>query len=294
MGNNKRGFYMFSSVFQKYRVLYIAIIVITILAATVFSSPYFVKPLYKSTLIMFPSATNSVSRILVSTSVESKEDILGFGEDERVEHMLQILSSSEIFDRLIKRYELMKHYRISENYNHKYSRLYNIMNSNIQIKRTDNRAVKVIVYDENPDLAAEMANYIGLIYDTIVFKIQRERALVGFKIAEREYERAKIEIERLEDSVSKIKDNGTFNGLTLSTIDKLEWERKQFVALKAKYDELRIDAFEFLPQKFVISKAYPADSKTYPIRWLIVIGTLLSVLFFATVIILLIDKKITI
>lgn len=291
MGSRKSGFYMFSSVFQKYKVLYAVVMVITIVAAIVFSSPYFVKPLYKSTLIMFPSATNSVSRILVSTSVESKEDILGFGEDERVEHMLQVLSSSEIFDKLSKRYNLMKHYRINENSTNKYSRLYNVMNSNIQVKRTENRAIKVIVYDESPLLAAEMANYIGLVYDTIVFNMQRERALLGFKIAEKEYERAKIEIERLEDSVSKIKNNETVNGLTLSTVDKLEWERKQFVALKAKYDELRIDAFEFLPQKFVVSKAYPADSKTYPIRWLIVVGVLLSVLFFTTVIILFVDKK---
>ncbi len=51
---------------------------------------------------MFPVATNSISKVLISQNSGIKEDILGIGEEEQAEQMLQMLNSNMIRDRIIK------------------------------------------------------------------------------------------------------------------------------------------------------------------------------------------------
>jgi hypothetical protein len=46
--------------------------------------------------------------------------------------------------------------------------------------------------------------------------------------------------------------------------------------LRAKYEETKADAEESLTTKFVVNKAWAAEKKAYPIRWLIVLVSTLS------------------
>ena len=61
---------------------------------------------------MFPVATNSISKVLISQNSGIKEDILGIGEEEQAEQMLQMLNSNLIRDRIIQKYNLIEHYNI--------------------------------------------------------------------------------------------------------------------------------------------------------------------------------------
>ena len=45
-------------------------------------------------------------------------------------------------------------------------------------------------------------------------------------------------------------------------------------------DRVAIDTQYTLDNKFIINKAYPSDKKAYPIRWLIVLSSLISVFVF--------------
>jgi hypothetical protein len=60
--------------------------------------------------------------------------------------------------------------------------------------------------------------------------------------------------------------------------------------LKAKYEEAKTDAEEVLPTKFVVNSAFPAERKSYPIRWLIISVTTISAFFFALIIILILEN----
>jgi capsule polysaccharide export protein KpsE/RkpR len=72
-----------------------------------------------------------------------------------------------------------------------------------------------------------------------------------------------------------------YGGAYVSIRDALEHEKKQLVALKLKYEEAKIDAEEFLPHKFIVDRAYKAEKKSYPVRWLIVVVTTLSTFLLA-------------
>ena len=73
-----------------------------------------ITPRFKSSVVLFPAASVSLSKSLVETSSISTDnrDILSFGEDEEAERMLQILHSNQIKDHIVKKFDLMNHYEI--------------------------------------------------------------------------------------------------------------------------------------------------------------------------------------
>lgn len=283
---------------------------------------------YKSTVILFPTTTNSISKALLSENATSKEDVLQFGEEEEAEQMLQILSSDEVRARICDKYHLMEHYGIDPDDQYKRTKLYDEFMQNITFKRTEYMSVKIEVMDESADTAALIANDIAALHDSTKTRIQHERAREALKIVEREYNSKLNEIKAMEDSLKVINSYGVFDYESQSEVtseqyaiaiakndqraiksleDKLKvigkygtayvslrdnifMQRKQLNLLKSKYDEAKVDAEQVLSQKFVVSNAYPAEKKSYPIRWLIVVVSTLSALLIAVITILLVEN----
>ena len=86
----------------KWRKSLTIITTIAIIASVIFSSPFFITPKYKSSVILFPTSSNSISQVLLGKKMNNEKDILEFGEDEQTERMLQILNSNKIKDKSTK------------------------------------------------------------------------------------------------------------------------------------------------------------------------------------------------
>ncbi len=305
----------------QWRKLFIIVGISAIIISSLFSSPWFITPKYKSTVIMFPTSTNSISKALLSQNVSGRQDILEFGEESQAEQMLQILSSSKIKERIIKKYDLMKHYDIDPDSKVKMTNLYKEFDSNISFKRTEYMAVQITVMDADPQMAANIANDIADLLDSVKNEMQRERAIQAFKIVESEYNALLNEIKCKEDSLNVLRSMGIYDydsqietlgeqyaialskgnikgsdaikveldklakygGAFISLRDQLVNDKLQFSSIQEKYKEAKVDAEMSLPQKFLVDKAYKAERKSYPVRWLIVVvstfaALLLSVL----------------
>jgi len=94
-------------------------------------------------------------------------------------------------------------------------------------------------------------------------------------------------IQRLQDKLDVL---AKYGGPYVSLRDRLEFEQEKLSLLKSKYEEIRTDAEEVLPTKFIVNSAFPAERKSYPIRWLIVLVSTISAFLFALVIILIIEN----
>jgi len=94
-------------------------------------------------------------------------------------------------------------------------------------------------------------------------------------------------IKSLEEKLQII---GKYGSAYVSLRDNMYMQRKQLNLLKSKYDESKVDAEQVLSQKFVVSNAYPAEKKSYPIRWLIVVVSTMAALLIAVIAILLIEN----
>ena len=68
-----------------WRITLLIIVVAAIGLSALFSSTLFITPKYKSSVIMFPVSTNSISKALISSNNNGKQDIMEFGAEEQAE-----------------------------------------------------------------------------------------------------------------------------------------------------------------------------------------------------------------
>ena len=188
------------------------LIIVTLVAmvlAVIFSGPFFIEPKYKSTVTIFPTTTNSLSKALLPQQFASRgQDIMEFGAEEEAEQLLQILNSDEIRDRVIEKYNLKKHYDIDSSSKYVRTELYETYDDNISFDRTEFMSVEINVLDTDPDTAAAIANDIVIFLDEAKNRIQKERASQGLSIIQGEYDALKYEVESLEDSLTKLRFKG--------------------------------------------------------------------------------------
>lgn len=304
----------------------LAIITIIAIIISIIVS-YSIIPRFKSTVILYPVSSSSISEALFSEHLASK-DILKFGEEEEVEQLLQILHSNEIRGRIIEKYDLMEHYEIEPDSKYPKTQLYKQFKENISFTQTKFMAIEIDVLDTDPQMAADIANDIADLLDTTINIMQKVRAIKALKIVENEYFKLKEDINFLEDSLKKIRDKGihdyesqseVFNDAYATAIaegrykgaklleDKLKilaeyggayaslrntliYEEERLSKLKSKYVEAKVDAEQNLPNTFIVNKAIKAEKKSYPIKWLIVTISTISSFLLALLILIIFDK----
>jgi uncharacterized protein involved in exopolysaccharide biosynthesis len=166
---------------------------------------------FKSTVVMFPAASISISKSLVETSSisMSSQGVLSFGREEDGERMLQILNSNQIKNHIYQKFDLMNHYEIDfDKEKFPYTKLENQWKSNVKFRQTEYLSIEITVFDEDPVYAADIANEIAIFVDSTVHMMQKERAVEAYNIVEREYNAAQAEIKVLSDSLQKIRSLG--------------------------------------------------------------------------------------
>jgi len=206
------------------------LIIVTLVAAVcsvIFSGETFIPPKYKSTVILFPASTSSISKAVMEDHPGDKQDILAFGEEEQAEQLLQILNSNEIRDRVIKKYQLMNHYRIDASDKYPYTQLYSEYNNNITFQRTEFMSVRIDVLDEDPQMAADIANDIAALSDSVKNKIQHSRAVEALKVMENTYNDMRKQITMKEDSLRMLQRLGVYDYKTQSIVLNEEYSRAQ-------------------------------------------------------------------
>jgi uncharacterized protein involved in exopolysaccharide biosynthesis len=166
------------------------------ISAAIFSGPSFVKPVYKSEVILYPPGTNS-NKVLIEKDPR-------FGADNEVEQEIQILKSGLVRDTVLRKYNLMKHYEIDSISSLKNYKLIKEYESNVLVERTRYSSISVTVYDTDPLLAATMANDIVKIGDHVKSEVLKQNLSSAFHSLEKEYNAAQKEADELADKVSSL------------------------------------------------------------------------------------------
>ncbi|MBP6334191.1 MAG: hypothetical protein KA444_01870 [Bacteroidia bacterium] len=181
------------------------------LAALIFSGPAFITPKYRSTVIFFPAAGNSISSAILETTGSEKQDVLAFGAEEEAEHMLQILNSDEIREIIFQKYDLRNHYGIDPEKEFPITRLMEEYRDNITFSRTEFMSVRIEVLDKDPAMASAIANDIAALLDTMKTRIQQSRAKAALQIVEQAYFEMTEAIRKKEDSLLLLREAGVMD-----------------------------------------------------------------------------------
>jgi len=70
----------------------------------------------------------------------------------------------------------------------------------------------------------------------------------------------------------------------------LNSEKKRLAVIRTKLREVKVDAERSLQHKFIVNNAFPAEKKSYPIRWLIVVVSTFSSFLLTLVLLLFIES----
>jgi uncharacterized protein involved in exopolysaccharide biosynthesis len=330
MGKHKKHFSFTSVDFIVYvwtkRKLLITITIIAAIVSAIVS--FTITPKFKSSVVLFPASSGSISKTLISQAGNPKDDILKFGSEEEAEQLLQVLNSEEIRSKIIKKYDLAKHYKIDTASRFWRTKLFNEYKSNIKFKLTEYMSVVVEVLDKHPDTAAFIANEISDQIDTVMSRIQNDRAKKALALVEKEYNEMVNQMNQMSDSLRKIRELGVINykaqskalndayakalvqgnahgikeieaklkilakygGKYNQLSDLLLDETLRLSDLRGKFMEAKVDAEQTIPHKFVVDKAYTSEKKAYPIRSLIVLVSALSAFFIALLLVIIRDS----
>ncbi|MCD6202281.1 MAG: hypothetical protein J7K46_10795 [Bacteroidales bacterium] len=323
--NAKFRTFDFFSFLWKYRRPILIVTIVGIVASVVVS--LLITPRFAAEVILYPSASSSVSKTLISTQWVGNKDILSFGDEEETERLLQILQSDRIRKKLVHTFNLFEHYDIKPTEKYKYTKLQNKLKKNISFRKTEYMAVRIRVLDTDPVLAADMANTLATLLDSTITVLQKEKAQKAFALVREEYFKLQQEVNVLQDSLVYLSNLGVYDvssqsrglneafaeavrnndqntlnniqhklqilskygGSSLTLRDKITYSIEQLSNLRIKYSEARVDAEQDLPHIYIVKKAEIPDKKATPKRSLIVMATTLSVFLFAVILLLIME-----
>ncbi|MCB8994719.1 MAG: hypothetical protein H6538_03825 [Bacteroidales bacterium] len=287
-----------------------------------------ITPLFRSTVIMFPTTNASVSKNLLSDSYSGRTSIYEIGEEDQAEQLLQILNSEEIKNLIVAKYNLMEHYGIKPTEAYPKTKLNDAYRSNVRFRRTEYMSVLVEVYDKDPQMAADIANDISAFTDTVFSQMLKQRAVDALKLVEEDYNQALANYTAMRDSMDVIRSMGinNYNGqaeryheawgkaLISNNYDALKVLNKKMdllseyggtyeafanqliystgvlSRLQQRLMEARIEAENTLPHKFVVDTAFKAEKKIYPKKSIIVIVSTLSAFLFGLILLIFMDN----
>ena len=268
-----------------------------------------ITPMFEANVIMFPATSASISKELLVQNYAGRQNVHGFGEEDQAEQLLQILNSVPIRLRVIEKYNLMEHYEIDPEGKYPMTELFEQYKSNINFRLTEFMSVEIAVRDRDPDIAADMANHISDLVDTIYNDMKKERAKEALRLVEREYREAEQKVLMLRDSLDQLSsqlstrinmggdptdnlvralsEKGT---IYLTMLRKVQSESSIEAGLSLRYREARLEAEQNLSHKFVVEEAFPPEKKAYPNKSLIVIVSTFASLLFALIVLIVIDN----
>jgi len=315
----------FFSFLWKYRKPVIIVTVAGMILSVVVS--LLIKPRFAAEVVLYPTASSSVSKTLISTQWTGNRDILSFGEEEETERLLQILQSDKIRNKLVAQFDLYNHYEIKPDAKYRKTLLNNKLKKNVRFRKTEYMAVKIRVMDTDPQIAANMANTIAALLDSTIAALQKEKARKAFILVRDEYKTLEKEVEHIKDSLLYLGELGIYDlsaqsmgiseayaeavrrndqkamkkmekqmnvlgehGAKYRTLsERLSYSVERLSNLRIKYSEAKIDAEQNLPNVYIINTAEVPDKKAAPKRSIIVMAGTLSAFLFAVILLMILD-----
>jgi len=300
----------------RWKIHLLVVGLLSLVASIVFSGPQFIRPLYKSYSIIYPS------------------NLINYSTESATEQMLQLMQSSDIRNKVIKVFNLYDHYEIDTTKNKHYkTEVEHVYDEHVSIKKTEYESVEITVMDFDPRTAAGIVDSIIHFFDMKARQLQAEKSAEVMLIYKNQLTRKKAEMDSMEALLrsyrmdyglldykeqSKAAVRAYFKGMqsgnsksvseSKTLMNALEDKGGEFVALnehlwrtrgtyndlKLNYENAERDVIKKLTYANVVTHPERSDKKAYPVRWLVVLITVGGSLFLAFMLLLFFQSRRTI
>ena len=285
----------------------IHLILITVISAAIgvfISSPIVMIPKYKSTAIVYPV------------------NIYAYSKESTTEQMLQVFNSNDIKEKMLTAFNLDKHYKLDKKDPQFYTYFLGEYSDNVSISKTEFESVEIKVLDTDPKIASNMVDSLITFYDDKTAEMHRKKQMEVIVISTNQFNIKTKELDSLEKLLNNIRQTYGIMNYSTQVTEATKGELSGNNAAKELFKKLqdhgveyqRIDSLvtnirrEYLFNKYskeiaekeynkkisysqVVSSPYPADKKSYPVRWAVVAITVITSLIFSLIVIAFIDSK---
>lgn len=289
----------------------VAVTAVACVLAFVFSGEWFIKPKFKSTAVVYPS------------------NLIPYSNETPSEQLLQLFQSADVRDTMAMYFKLADHYRIGNNGKVSHSHLNAAYEENVSVRKTEFESVRIDILDESPDTACKMVNALIHFVDLKARSLQREKThevliiwtkqlaekqrqldslehlqqelrvrygLLDFKSQSKEVSKSLLKLmtdgassgKRSEvDSLSRnLQEKG---GQVTALAENIKSVRDAYNEIKIEYDKTNSDLVKELTYSNVVTRPFVADSKSYPVRWLILLTSAVSAFVLALIVFAVLD-----
>jgi hypothetical protein len=301
---------MFNDIYdimRKNLILLIIIVVVAALAGAFFSGESFMKPRYKSIAAVYP-----INTIPHSDESETEQMLQVFASEQIKEAVLDTF-------KLWNRWDDLK--PGEPEYRHWSNELYK---ERVSISPTRYESVEIVCQDEDPAQAQQMAQLIIKEYNLVARKKDRDIHLAYLAMKESELKNLGVVLDSVESRMQKLRMAGSLldfesqservtegymrmlqSGTGIAKIDKvkkmiadlardgseLQVLQEMTESLNVYYSELNKERVQAMSKAFsnlnyaaVVVEPQEADKKSYPVRWFIVLmsvvlSTLAAIVF---------------
>jgi len=254
-------------IIRNFRKFLVAGLVAAVLSAVI---SLLIKPLYESTVTLYPSSNITEARTLLG---ESTSRTALFGDEEATEKLIQVINSEQVRDYLKQTYDLAGHYKIKPGERYPNTVISEKMDRYIRCSKTSFGSVEIRVRDRDREMACAMANDMASRADTIFNNLQRKAATHMIDEISRSYESQDRLVRMYEDTLSTLE-----GAAALKTWSTLETETEYLGLIRGRYLEALALSQQTIPYTLVVDRAVVAEKKVYPRRSLIVLASTVTVL----------------
>jgi len=293
--------------------VFITVAVLSAIMGVIISLPIFMTPKFKSTAVVYPT------------------NIVVYADESETEQLLQFFESSSIRDSVIQKFDLYTVYEIEPDTENSRFYLLEEYRNNVRVSKTKYESVLLEVIAEDPQLAKDMADevirQVNIKYDYVI----NERSNLIAESFQKQLTYQKTVLDSLESLIARISTendvldygnqtrelvrgyvdalsrNGTAGvnkdlaKLITSTQEKGSLVRMlqnlsymgtmQYDYLSKKYLEQKVLAEGDLTYTDIIVEPEVVDKKFWPVRWLVLVITMISALLFTLVMVLLLKRS---
>ena len=295
MEDYRQSAFHYIRLLSKWKIHFIVVTVVAAIASAVFSSEMFIHPRYKASATVYPA------------------NVVPFSEESTTEQILQIFQSDKIRDEVIRKFDLVKHYGVDTTKKEGHAALLGIYQTFVSISKTQYEAINIEVTDTDPQLAADMVNEIIAQLNNKISDLHKQKSREVGVVLQKQLAIKQTQLDSLNAIMQELRVKyhildykeqvqeatkgymkALVSGKGVKDIDdllrNLEEKGGDYYRMAVIYDGLLQDynkvhndynnAMKEVSKDFtfsnVVSSPVPSDKKSYPVRWLIVLISVVS------------------
>jgi capsular polysaccharide biosynthesis protein len=274
--------------------------IITLLASFIaaFFSLFVMDEYYYSWSTFYPTNQYLNDRAMIFNTESSGAQVEYFGNKGDVNRTLTIARSAPVMDYIIDSFKLVEHYKIDRSGKYWKTKVMKKLEKNFKVIKTEQEAVEISLYDTDPKIASAVVNAIvekvdelnkqqineskTNLYNLIAGQILEQQQKVEDFVDTLSFLSSKYNIRVSSGADGSVIVNGTdFKAVQQykALLDKQENALKELNNRSNIKEQMAIALKSNSSSLFIVEKAFTADRREKPVRWIVVTVTMMVTLF---------------